>query len=156
VLSPETGPMDHGDFLVLRTAMVDQGRLEEGLAAWQSALALNRNENDDWNGYAELCLFLGREDDYRRARRGLLARFGTTTDPFIAERAGRPCLLTPVTGDELQQAAAMTRRAVAERPNDLWAQPYFLFAHGLADFREGQFDSAIAKMRGETSRVLGP
>jgi serine/threonine-protein kinase len=152
----ETGPMDHAALLGLRTALIDQGRLEEGLAAWQSALALNRNDYDDWNGYAELCLFLRREDEYRRVRRALLARFGATTDPFVAERGGRPCLLTPVTGDELHQAAAMTRRAVAERPNDLWAQPYFLFAHGLADYREGQFDSAISKMRGETSRVLGP
>jgi serine/threonine-protein kinase len=156
ILYQETRPMDHGALLELRTAMIDQGRLEEGLAAWQSALALHRNDNDDWNGYPELCLFLGREDDYRRARRALLARFGTTTDPFIAERAGRPCLLTPLAGDELQQATAMTRRAVAERPNDLWAQPYFLFARGLADFREGQLDSAISKLRGETARVLGP
>jgi serine/threonine-protein kinase len=156
VLYQETGPMDYRALLELRTAMIEQGRLEEGLTAWQSALALNRNDNDDWNGYAELCLFLGREDDYRRARRVLLARFGATGDPFIAERAGRPCLLTSLAGDELHHAAAMTRRAVAERPNDLWAQPYFLFAHGLADFREGQFDGAIAKMRGEASRVLGP
>src|SRR5262249_416597 len=43
ILYQETAPMDHGALLELRTAMIDQGRLEEGLSAWQSALALNRN-----------------------------------------------------------------------------------------------------------------
>ena len=39
-------------------------------------LAAKPPEHDDWFGYAELCLFLGDEDDYRRGRRELLEQFG--------------------------------------------------------------------------------
>ena len=70
----------------------------------------NPLDHNAWFGYAELCLFLGREDEYRRARRDLLARFSITSNPYFAERTGRACLLMPATGDELRQAVALTRR----------------------------------------------
>ena len=70
-------------------------------------------EHDDWFGYAELCLFLGDEAEYRRARDDLLAQFGSATDPTVAERTGRACLLLPAAEDELRQAVALTERAVA-------------------------------------------
>jgi serine/threonine-protein kinase len=36
------------------------------------------------------------------------------------------------------------------------AYPWFLFARGLAEYRQGRFEQAIATMRGDASRVLGP
>src|SRR5262249_53566182 len=114
-------------------------------------------EHNAWFGYAELCLFLGREDEYRRARRDLLARFGITVDPYVAERTGRTCLLLPATGDELRQAVALTRRAAATDPaTHTWAHPWFLSARGLAEYRQGRFAQAIATLRGGASRVPGP
>jgi serine/threonine-protein kinase len=87
----------------------------------------------------------------------MLKRFGETTNPFVAERTGRACLLMPATGDELRQAVALAERALAaERPEDKWAYPYFLFARGLAEYRQGEFKRAIATMQGEASSVLGP
>ncbi len=140
----------------LTTALAQTGRLEEARTAWEKRLELDPPGNDSWYGYAELCLFLGREDDYRRARRDLLTRFGATTEPFVAERAGRACLLLPGTDDELRQAVALAGRAVAEREGDKWGHPYFQFVHGLAEYRQGQFDRAISTMRGDASSVLGP
>ncbi len=132
------------------------GRLEEARAAWEKLLESDPPDHDTWYGYAELCLFLGREDDYRRARRALLNRFGATTNPFDAERTARACLLLPGTDDELRQAVALAERAVAEREGDKWGHPYFEFARGLAEYRQGQFDRAIATMQGGASSVLGP
>jgi hypothetical protein len=104
-----------------------------------------------------LCLFLGREDDYRRARRELLDRFAASTDRFVAERTGRACLLFPASKDELRMASALIDRAVGpENAPRNWAYPYFLFAKGLADYRAGRFDDAIAVMEGNTPRGLGP
>ena len=91
------------------TELIRQGRLDEARVAWQTALEGNPLDHNDWFGYAELCLFLGREDEYRRARRDLLARFSITTNPYFAERTGRACLLMPATGEELRQAAALAR-----------------------------------------------
>jgi eukaryotic-like serine/threonine-protein kinase len=141
----------------LTTALSRKGGLEEARAAWEKILELDPPDHDSWYGYAELCLFLGREDDYRRARRDLLRRFGATTEPFVAERTGRACLLMPATGEELRQAVALAQCAVAaERPDAKWAHPYFLFARGLAEYRQGEFDRAVTTMRGDASGVLGP
>jgi serine/threonine-protein kinase len=132
------------------------GRLNEAREAWKSALESDPIEHDAWYGYAELCLFVGDEDEYRRARRDLLERFGATTSPYVAERISRAWLLVPATGDELSRAVALARRAVPLHGGDKWAQPYFAFVHGLADYRQGQFDRAISSMRGDAATVLGP
>ncbi len=142
---------------VLPTELLQQGRLEEARVAWRTALEGNPLDHNAWDGYAELCLFLGREDEYRRARRDLLARFFITDNPYFAERTGRACLLMPATGDELRQAVALARRAAASDPSKhSGAYPWFLFARGLAEYREGKFDQAISTMRGDASRVGDP
>jgi serine/threonine-protein kinase len=140
----------------LTTALTQTGRLEEARAAWEKRLELDPPGHDAWYGYAELCLFLGREEDYRRARQELLKRFGAATNPFDAERTARACLLLPGTDDELRQAVALAERAVAKLEGDKWGHPYFEFVHGLAEYRQGQFERAIATMQGEASGVLGP
>ena len=137
--------------------LLRQGRLEEARVAWRAALEGNPLDHNAWFGYAELCLFLGRDDEYRRARRDLLARFFITNNPYFAERTGRACLLLPATGDELSQSVALTRRAAASDPSVHGGNyPWFLFARGLAEYREGKFDQAIATMRGDASRVHVP
>src|SRR5260221_3077632 len=134
-----------------------QGRLEEARVTWQTALLGNPLDHNAWFGYAELCLFLGREDEYRRARQELLTRFFITDNPYFAERTGRACLLLPARGDELRQAVALARRAAASDPSvHSGAYPWFLFAQGLAEYREGKFDQAIATMCGGASRLDGP
>ncbi len=142
---------------VLPTELLQQGRLEEARVAWQTALLGNPVDHNSWIGYAELCLFLGREEEYRRARRDLLARFSITNNPYFAERTGRACLLMPATGEELRQAVALARRAAASDPSAHGGNySWFLFARGLAEYREGKFREAIATMRGDASRLDGP
>jgi hypothetical protein len=90
-------------------------------------------------------------------RPALLNKFGAATDPCVAERTARAFLLLPATGDELRQAVALAGRAVAVEPSTYQgASPHFLFARGLAEYRQGRFDRAIATMRGDAARVLGP
>ncbi len=141
----------------VRGLLVELGRVAEARAAWKEELAANPPNHDDWFGYAELCLFLGDEAEYRRARRDLLTRFGSATDPAIAERTGRACLLLPAPEGELRQAVALTERAVAVgRPGHEFAYPYYLFAEGLALYRQGRLDDAIKRMTGEAASVMGP
>ena len=141
----------------LRGLLLRLGRGAEARAAWKEDLAADPPKHDDWFGYAELCLFLGDEAEYRRARRDLLAQFGSATDPAVAERTGRACLLLPAPEDELRQAVALTERAVAAgRAGREFAYPYCLFAQGLARYRQGRFDDAIKLMTGEAASVMGP
>jgi serine/threonine-protein kinase len=141
----------------LANALSPRDGLEEARAAWAKFLERDPADHGSWFGYAELCLFLDQENDYRRARRDLLERFGGTTDPYAAERLSRACLLRPATGDELHQAVALAERAAGvDRSKYASAYPWFLFSRGLAEYRQEQFQQAIATMRGDASRVLGP
>jgi eukaryotic-like serine/threonine-protein kinase len=141
----------------VRALLVRLGRGEEARDAWQRSLEADPPEHDAWYGYGELCLFLGQEDEYHRARQALLAKFGATTDPVVAERTALACLLRPAREDELRQAVALAERAAAVEPSKYpWVYPLFLFARGLAEYRQGRLDRAISLLRGEASRVLGP
>jgi serine/threonine-protein kinase len=141
----------------LACVLVPQGRGQEAQAGWRRALDANPHDFTAWAGYAELCLFLGRDEEYRRARRGLLARFGATTAPAVAEPVGRACLLLPGTEDELRQAAGLTEVAFgAKRSTPPWIYRYYLFAKGLAEYRQGRLASAFSLMAGEASEVMGP
>ena len=44
----------------------------------------------------------------------------------------------------------------AGRPGHEFAYPYYLFAEGLARYRQGRFDDAIKLMNGEAASVMGP
>ena len=141
----------------LRGLLVKLGRGAEARVVWEESLAAHPPNHDDWFGYAELCLFLGEEAAYRRARTELLTQFGAANDPAVAERVGRASLLLPVPVDELRQAVALTECAAsAGRPGREFAYPYFLFAEGLARYRQGRLDDAIKLMDGEAASVMGP
>jgi serine/threonine-protein kinase len=142
---------------ILRADRVWRGQGEEVRREWKKALEADPPGHDAWFGYAELCLFLGDEAEYRRARQDLLRRFGATSDPYVAERTSRAILLLPAAGDELQTAVALAERAVAAKATAAeWVYPYFLFAQGLAEYRQGRFDSAISIMKAGASTVMGP
>jgi serine/threonine-protein kinase len=141
----------------VRNLLLKLRRTVEACAAWKEELATNPPDHDAWFGYAELCLFLGDDAEYRRARGDLLVQFGSATEPAIAERTGRACLLLPAAEFELRHAVALTERAVAAgRPSNEFAYPYRLFAQGLARYRQGRFADAIQLMTGEAGSVMGP
>jgi tetratricopeptide (TPR) repeat protein len=61
---------------LVRADPVRQGRGEEVRQKWKKELEADPPEHDAWFGYAELCLFLEQEEEYLRARKDLLRRFG--------------------------------------------------------------------------------
>jgi serine/threonine-protein kinase len=142
---------------ILRSELVRRGRGEEVRQEWQKILEHDPPEHDAWFGYAELCLFLGNEEEYRRARQDLLRRFGATKDPGVAEKTARAVLLMPPSAEDLRTALILTECAVAAKSTTLeWVYPYYLFAKGLAEYRQGSFDSAISTMTRKAAAVMGP
>jgi serine/threonine protein kinase/tetratricopeptide (TPR) repeat protein len=141
----------------LRDGLVQLNQLEEARTAWQQTIALQPPDHSTWDGYAELCLYLGHTDEYRRARGLLLSRFGGGTDPPLAERTGRACLFLPLDDDELRPAATLIDRALAADPVKYrGVLPYYRFAKSLAEYRAGRLDNARALLDNETMKVLGP
>jgi serine/threonine-protein kinase len=142
---------------IVRADRVLRGRGEEVRREWKKALEADPPGHDAWFGYAELCLFLGDEAEYRRARQDLLRRFGASSDPYVAERTARAILLLPVSEDELRAATVLAERAVAAKATTpQWIYPYFLFAQWLAEYRQGHFDDAKAIMSANAGTVMGP
>jgi serine/threonine-protein kinase len=152
-LDPKNGEAQGG----FRTCLAQMGRGDEAVRAWESQLEAGPARHADWDGYAEYCVFIGREEEYRRARRGLLASFGTSTDPLVAEKTARACLLLPATEEELRRTVALAGRAEAiDRSKHPGEHASFLVTRGLAEYRQGRFDRAISTMRRSAAQVSGP
>jgi serine/threonine-protein kinase len=142
---------------VYRAALWNARRWNELRTVWGKALEGDRPNHDFWYGYAELCLYLGQEDEYRRARQALLARFGTSDSPKVAERTARACLLLPASAEEMSKAVKLADLAARADPKKFAAiYPNLQFVKGLAEYRQGHFDRAIASMRGDAAKMSGP
>ena len=141
----------------LKHAPMSEGELDASRVACRTRLESPSSNYEDWEGYAELCLFLDQTDEYRRARGELLDRFGSPIESSIAEGVARICLLLPPSDDELRKATALIDRAMAqEQMKSPATNPRLMFTKGLADYRQGRLDSSISIMRGPAHSVYGP
>jgi hypothetical protein len=100
----------------------------------------------DYHLLAPLLVQSGDLDAYRRLRTRILARFGNTTDPGIAERMVKDCLILPAPEAEIAALARMADTAIAAGPNHP-AASFFKLAKGLSEFRQGRFSSAAEWMQ---------
>jgi serine/threonine protein kinase/tetratricopeptide (TPR) repeat protein len=132
--------------------LIQRGRLEEARTAWQKVLEQEPTDYDSWHNYAELCLFLGQEDAYRRTRTAQLERFGNTTNPVVADRLAKASLLLPGSPEELRQAAALADRALAAGPEYEW-YAYFQLVKALAEYRQGRWDSSAELAKAAATRL---
>jgi serine/threonine-protein kinase len=140
-----------------REVLTKARRWKELRPAWGKALEGDRPNHNEWYGYAEMCLYLGQEDEYRLARQTLLARFGGSKSPTVAERTARACLLLPLSADEMSKVASLAEMAArADRKKYASFYPYFQFVKAFAEYRLGHFDPAIALLRGDASAMSGP
>jgi serine/threonine-protein kinase len=59
--------------------------------------------------------------------------------------------------DELRKGVALADLAVAAKESaPEWAHPYFLFAKGLAEYRQTRLENAMTVLSGPASTVMGP
>lgn len=138
----------------LATLLAPSGRLEEARALWQKMLSRDPPDHESWYGYAQLCLFLGQVDEYRRVREAMLRRFGHSDDWIVAERTSLASLLLPAAGEELQRLAALADRAVADASKS--AEPdnaYVQFVKGLSEYRLGHDKQAVPWLQKSASKL---
>ena len=139
----------------LARVLASMGRSEEARVAWQEVLADDPPEFDSWDGYAQLCAYIGDEEAYRGACKDLLDRFGGRSDHWTTdERNSVACLILPSTGEPLRRACDLADRAVRVGPK--FPDPdhaYIQFVQGLAEYRRGRHERAIPLLR-EASDLL--
>jgi tetratricopeptide (TPR) repeat protein len=71
-----------------------------------------------------------------------LALFGATTDPEVARRVAKDCLIMPSPGVDIEAAGRLAEMALSGATNSSAPVAYFQFTKGLAEYRLGRFDSA--------------
>ena len=84
----------------------------------------------------------GDREGYRRHCAQVLARLGSSSDPVVAERMAKACLILPDPAINLEPLARFADTAVTRGKGHL-DSAYFAFANGLAEYRRGHFQSAI-------------
>lgn len=81
----------------------------------------------------------------------MLQKFATCNEPTVIEPLARACLLGPApdeTGEFLPRVAPLVERLSKANPRlNNWQQLFANFVIGLAEYRGGHFDRAIARMK---------
>jgi serine/threonine protein kinase len=82
-----------------------------------------------------------RYDEFSQWRRTALDRFAQTSDPALAERLALSCLLLPASDEETRRIITMLDTTASTPP-----RPAAELAGGLAEYRQGQFKRAAARL----------
>jgi tetratricopeptide (TPR) repeat protein len=133
----------------------DVGRWDEALAACDRAIALGSVDHTTWNYLAILRARTGDRAEYRAHCRRMLDQFNRTSDPIIAERTAKACLLLPLGGPEQETACDLADRAVVWAHGQ-WVQPWAEATQGLVAYRRARFPDAVAWADRCLARGPGP
>ena len=147
VLTPEVAGQPWTSHLLYSRGILHArlGRWEEASTDLARALKCNPDNPDDHWIWFKLAPLLVERDDrpgYRQYCQAMLARFGKTTDPFIADKTAKACLLSPSGGTDLTATERLTDLAVKAGSN-LPALPWFQFGKALAEYRQDRLAGAV-------------
>src|SRR5205823_1332530 len=120
-------------------------------ADYRVALELDPSNHVTWHDASVVFLECGDVEGYRRVCGEMLARFGRTNAPNIAERTVKTCCLAPGGVKDYGPVLPLAELAVtaSESHGDY---RWFLLARGMADYRTGNFAGALDWLR----RSLSP
>jgi tetratricopeptide (TPR) repeat protein len=124
--------------------MAQAGRFAE--AASDLAEVINADESQDWKLYllTPLLIQSGRLADYTNHCKSMLEQFEKTTNPSIAERTAKSCLLLSqaVSTNDLARATKLAAHAVSLSKEGDWMH-WRLMTRGLAEYRSGRYNDAL-------------
>jgi serine/threonine protein kinase/WD40 repeat protein len=135
-------------------AHVKSGQWNEAASDYALLAKSDPKEHWYWYRYAPLCLVTGTVEEYRRASREMLTRFGNTDNPEIAERTARTCSLAADAVSDFAPVLKLADRAVTgteKMPGFRW----FVLTKALAEYRAGHFTTAVDWLNRFSPRVDG-
>ncbi len=106
----------------------------------------------DYSRCAAVFVQDGDPERYENFRRTITAQFRTTSDPLVAERTIKNCLLRPPSAELLADLMplyelslkSIETDAAAASPED-WMMPWRCVSVGLMEYRRGRFPEALAQ-----------
>jgi len=118
------------------TAHARAGRWTNAVAAFLKLIELDPTNHYFYHSLAPLLVQNADLEGYRRHCARILARFGGTSDPVIAERMAKDCLILPSTGVDFGAVGQLAETAVKDAE--------CFETKGLAEYRQGHFTEAAA------------
>jgi tetratricopeptide (TPR) repeat protein len=113
--------------------------------SYEEAARSNPSDPENWFRLAPLRLRKGDRDGYRRVCREMLARFGHTEYPAIADHTVRTCLLVPDAVGDLGPVLEFAGRTITgeERSGNLDQDCWYPLVKGMAEYRAAHLDTAV-------------
>jgi serine/threonine protein kinase/Tfp pilus assembly protein PilF len=121
-----------------------RARFAEAATDLTRAIEINFDQHEAWHFLAPILVQQGRLDAYREHCRKGVERFRSTTDPAIAERIAKDCLILPTSGVDLEVVGKMADTAAAVTNHTY--TPWFQLVKGLSEYRRGCFASSVEWM----------
>jgi eukaryotic-like serine/threonine-protein kinase len=140
----ETPPDPEGVSLysVLGLIQVCRGQWRSAVTNYTKAVQFMPNDHNAYHYLAPLLAHVGETEAYGRHCESMLRQFGDTTDPVVAERTAKDCLMLPPSAAHLSTITKLTETAVSAGPGHrFWAS--MQFTKGLTEFRQGRFSDAV-------------
>jgi serine/threonine protein kinase len=117
------------------------GRWNDAAAVTDELCKLDPTNSEYYHMRAPLLVTTGDATEYRRLCGEIVSRFRNTTDPYVADKMAKDCLILPSSGVDLKSVAALADVAVS-RGSNAPAAPYFQFCKALAEYRLGHYQAA--------------
>jgi Flp pilus assembly protein TadD len=142
----QSRPRDRQLWLGHAYARIRKGQWRSAAEVMRRVIELDPSNPDGWFYDAPLRLVLDDNEGYRRDCREMLQRFGQTDGPGAADQTAKTCLLKPGAVDDLKPVLRLMELAVTNTEGNI-AYPWFLTDRALADYRGGEFDRAIERLK---------
>jgi tetratricopeptide (TPR) repeat protein len=119
-------------------------RTQEAAASYRKALKVDPESDYQWLRLVMLDAKNADAEAYNRDCTDILAQFGNTTDPSVAERVSKCLLIAPSQIDikRVQQLAELAGNHGKGMEDGGW----FLLVHGMWLYRAGQFEDAVREL----------
>jgi len=143
-------PASASIFNVLGVIHARRGEWPPAIRNFMRVIELLPKEHEAYHSVAPLLAQSGDHEAYRALCSQIIRQFGNTSNPMVAERMAKDCLILPSRSNERDKVAKMVGTAVAAGPtHKFW--DYIQFVKALADYRDGNF--ANADMVGHSGKL---
>jgi tetratricopeptide (TPR) repeat protein len=134
-------PQSAAIYNVLGMVRARWGKLDQAITNYVKCATVQPTNDIGFHCLLPVLAQTGRTNDFEEWRRKALDQFGSTTDPEVAERMALDCLILPASDEVVQRAVKMLDDTAATPP-----RPSAEFVKGLAEYRQGQFARAAARL----------
>jgi serine/threonine protein kinase len=139
---PPTIPSTASIYFVLGDQHARRGQWQGAITNFALSIKVASTNHFGYQYLAPLYVQAGDIPAYDHIREQILREFGTNSDPTIAERMAKACMILPPPADALQTLSRMANIAVGAGPRaEYW--PYYEMVKGLAEYRQAHYADAI-------------